>query len=80
MAPVSLDEAKETNRHFARTGRITDVLFLGITAFGVALALFGRMIIGMLTHDKFSDAAPYAALLVGVVLVQISGGPQYATS
>jgi hypothetical protein len=37
-----------------------------------ALALFGGMIIGLLTHDKFNDAAPYAALLVGVMLVQFT--------
>ncbi len=46
--------------------------------FGVGAALFGRAIIGLLTHGKFDAAGPYVALLVGVVLVQISGRPQYA--
>ena len=76
VAPVSLDETKE-QRQFDRTGRTSNVVFLGVTAFGVALALFGRVIIGLLTHDKFNDAAPYAALLVGVMLVQFSGRPQF---
>jgi O-antigen/teichoic acid export membrane protein len=76
--PVFLDEAKQSSRRFARTGRITDVLFLGVTVFGVGAALFGRAIIGLMTHGKFDAAGPYVALLVGVVLVQISGRPQYA--
>jgi O-antigen/teichoic acid export membrane protein len=76
--PVFLDEAKERSRRFTRTARITDVLFLGVTVFGVGAALFGRAIIGLLTHGKFDAAGPYVALLVGVVLVQISGRPQYA--
>jgi O-antigen/teichoic acid export membrane protein len=77
VAPVSLDETKEDKQRFDRTGRTSNFLFMGVTTFGVALALFGRMIIGMLTHDKFSDAAPYAALLVGVMLLQLSGRPQF---
>jgi O-antigen/teichoic acid export membrane protein len=75
---VFLDEAKEPSRRFGRTARIADVLFLGVTVFGVAAALFGRAVIGLLTHGKFDAAGPYVALLVGVVLVQISGRPQYA--
>jgi O-antigen/teichoic acid export membrane protein len=77
VAPVSLDETKEDKQRFDRTGRTSNFVFLGVTIFGVALAMFGRLIIGMLTHDKFSDAAPYAALLVGVMLVQLSGRPQF---
>jgi O-antigen/teichoic acid export membrane protein len=77
IAPVSLDETKEAKQQFLRTGRTSNVVFLGITALGVALALFGRIVIGTLTHGKFSDAAPYAALLVGVMLVQLSGRPQF---
>jgi O-antigen/teichoic acid export membrane protein len=77
VAPVSLDETKEGKQRFDRTGRTSNVVFLGITAFGVILALFGRLIIGLLTHGKFSDAAPYAALLVGVMLLQLSGRPQF---
>jgi O-antigen/teichoic acid export membrane protein len=76
--PVFLDEAKERSRRFSRTARITNVLFLGVTVFGVGAALFGRTIIGLLTHGKFDAAGPYVALLVGVVLVQLSGRPQYA--
>ena len=70
---VFLDEAKEPGRLFRRTARIANVLFLGVTVFGVGAALFGRAIIGLLTHGKFDAAGPYVALLVGVVLVQISG-------
>jgi O-antigen/teichoic acid export membrane protein len=76
--PVFLDEAKERSRRFSRTARITDVLFLGVTVFGVGAALFARPVIGLLTHGKFDAAGPYVALLVGIVLVQTSGRPQYA--
>jgi O-antigen/teichoic acid export membrane protein len=76
--PVLLDEAKERGSLFTRTARISNVLFLAVTMFGVAVALFGRTIIGLLTHGKFDAAGPYVALLVGVVLVQLSGRPQLA--
>jgi O-antigen/teichoic acid export membrane protein len=76
--PVLLDEAKEKGRRFTRTARISNVLFLGVTIFGVGAALFGRAIIGLLTHGKFDAAGPFVALLVGVVLLQLSGRPQFA--
>jgi O-antigen/teichoic acid export membrane protein len=78
VTPVLLDEAKEHAGAFTRTARISNVLFLGVTMFGVAAALFGRPIIGLLTHGKFDAAAPFVALLVGAVLVQLSGRPQLA--
>jgi O-antigen/teichoic acid export membrane protein len=78
VVPVLLDEAKEKDPQFRRTARASNVLFLGVSIFGVAAALFGRAIIGLLTHDKFNAAGPYVALLVGVVLIQISGQPQLA--
>jgi O-antigen/teichoic acid export membrane protein len=49
-----------------------------VTVFGVTAALFARTVIGVLTHDKFNAAGPYVALLIGVVLVQLSGRPQFA--
>jgi O-antigen/teichoic acid export membrane protein len=78
VMPVLLDEAAEKRRRFSRTKRISNVLFLGVTVFGVAAALFARTIIGLLTHGKFDAAGPLVALLVGVVLVQLSGRPQFA--
>jgi O-antigen/teichoic acid export membrane protein len=78
VIPVLLDEAKEREPRFTRTARASNVLFLGVSIFGVAVALFGREVIGLLTHDKFNDATPYAALLIAVVLIQISGRPQLA--
>ena len=78
VTPVLLDEAKEHGGPFTRTARISNVLFLAITISGVAAALFGRPIIGLLTNGKFNASAPYAALLIGVVLIQLSGRPQFA--
>jgi O-antigen/teichoic acid export membrane protein len=78
VTPVLLDEAKEKNSNFTRTARTSNVLFVGVTVFGAAAALFARSVIGILTHDKFNAAGPYVALLVGVVLVQLSGRPQFA--
>ena len=78
VTPVLLDEAKEKNSKFTRTARTSNVLFVGVTVFGVAAALFARTVIGVLTHDKFNAAGPFVALLVGAVLVQLSGRPQLA--
>lgn len=77
VTPVFLDEAREKDGRFARTGRISNVLFLGVTVLGVGAALFGRTVIGLMTHGKFDAAGPYVALLIGVVLLQLSGRPQF---
>jgi O-antigen/teichoic acid export membrane protein len=78
MTPVLLDEAREKDLAFRRAARSSNVLFLCVTIYGVAAALFARTVIGIMTHGKFDAAGPYVALLVGIVLVQLSGRPQLA--
>lgn len=78
MTPVMLDEARTDVTGFVRTGRVSQVLFLVITMFAFTFAFLGREIISVLTHGKFDDAAPYAGLLIGVLLLQFAGRPQYA--
>jgi O-antigen/teichoic acid export membrane protein len=78
VTPVLLDEAREKNPKFRRTARSSNVMFLCVTIYGVAAALFARTVIGLMTHGKFDAAGPYVALLVGVVLVQLTGRPQLA--
>ena len=76
--PVFLDEAKE--RAALRAGpRASPTSCFSASPCSVsALRCSGAPIIGLMTHGKFDAAGPYVALLVGVVLVQISGRPQYA--
>ncbi len=78
MVPVMLEEARAAGSDFPRTARITRVLFLALTVLAVTFALFGQSIIHVLTNGKFDAAAPYAALLIAVVLMQSAGRPQFA--
>lgn len=82
--PTSLAEAREHGRRFARTMVAWRIAQLAITGMGIGMALFGRDIIGILTHGKFVAAAPYAALLFVVLLAKHVGRADlailYATS
>ncbi len=78
VTPIVMDEAKEKDLKFRRTARSSNVMFLCVTIYGVAAALFARPVIGLMTRGKFDAAGPYVALLVGVVLVQLGGRPQFA--
>ncbi len=77
IVPVLLAEAREEMDVFDRTARTTRLIYLFVTLSGVTLALIGSDLIRLMTNNKFNEAAPYAALLVGALLVQFSGRPQF---
>lgn len=72
---VTLTEAQENSLSFPKTGRHWNFAHLSIAFAGMTFAAFGFEIIGILTHGKFSGAAPYAAIGVAVLLIQNSGKP-----
>lgn len=78
MIPVMLGEAGESAVAFQRTGRVTRVLFVALTTLALVFALLGEAFIHVMTNGKFDAAAPYAALLIGTLLLQAAGRPQLA--
>ncbi|MEX2642219.1 MAG: lipopolysaccharide biosynthesis protein [Acetobacterales bacterium] len=77
--PISLGEARDADSVFGRTARVWRIGYLMLTGAGLLFATFGRDIVGLLTHGKFVDAAPFAALWMALLLVRLSGRPQLAT-
>ena len=77
MTPIMLEEAGVPSTEFERTGRITRVLFAALTMLALGFAFLGRELIHIMTNGKFDAAAPYAALLIGVLLLQSAGRPQF---
>lgn len=74
--PETLSEAREEiSPVFPKTRAVWDALYLGITACGIVFATFGRDIIALLTHGKFSDASVFATLWMVYLLIQNMGKP-----
>ena len=76
--PVSLEEARTPQNRFDLTNRAWRAAALAITAGGLIASFLARDIIALLTHDKFTAAAPFVALWMAYVLVQNMGKPQAA--
>ncbi len=77
--PETLEEAQDTASSFERTRRVWRVLHVGITALAIGFALLGRDFLDLFTHGKFTEAAPFAAALLALPLIQLSGRPQVGT-
>ncbi len=77
--PDTLAEAREAGSAFPRTRRVWRVVYVGIAALAIGFALIGRDFLELFTHGKFTEAAPYAAALLALPLVQLSGRPQLGT-
>ena len=78
LVPVMLEEASAPAAGFSRTDRAVRMLFVALTMLALTVAFLGREVIHVMTNGKFDEAAPYAALLIGVLLLQSSGRPQVA--
>jgi O-antigen/teichoic acid export membrane protein len=73
---VTLGEAREVQPLFPRTGRVWRCYYGALVCLGLGWALLGREAIGLLTHGKFVDAAPWVAAWIVHNLVAYSGRPQ----
>jgi len=74
--PVTLREAGDPNSGFVRTKEAWDIAYIGLTAAGIFLATLGDVVIGILTHGKFTPAYAYATFWMMFLLMQNSGKPQ----
>ena len=76
--PVSLDEARSPQASYALTNRAWQTMTVGVTFIGVFCAFIAEDIVRLLTHGKFTAAAPYITLWMIYILVQNTGKPQIA--
>ncbi|GEM_PF-5541147 len=76
--PLSLSEAREAESRFEKTRQAWNVGYLGVTVLGIFFATFGRDVISLLTHGKFSEAYVFVVLWMVLILVQSAGKPHTA--
>jgi O-antigen/teichoic acid export membrane protein len=76
VIPVTLGEAREAVPLFPRTGRVWRYYHAALVCLGIAWALVGREAIGVLTHGKFIEAAPWVTAWIVYNLIAYSGRPQ----
>jgi O-antigen/teichoic acid export membrane protein len=78
LLPISLLEARQENGEFRQTHRIIRVAVLLLTLASLGMALFGRELIGLLTHGKFEAAAPFVTAWIIHFLVRYTGREETA--
>lgn len=74
----SLSEARATDAQFRKTGIVWSAMHVAIALGALVIGAFGIEIIGLITHGKFSAAAPWAAAGMAILLAQHLGKPQTA--
>jgi O-antigen/teichoic acid export membrane protein len=75
--PVTLDESRQDPLAFTNTGQAWGIVHIGLTMAGVFMATTGKELIALLTHDKFTAAAPLVALWMVMLLVKHSGRSEF---
>jgi O-antigen/teichoic acid export membrane protein len=76
--PDSLVEARDGARVFRKTGLIWSAMHLIMAEAALGAGAVGREIIGLMTHGKFTEAAPWASAGIAILLTQHLGKPQTA--
>lgn len=74
--PTTLRDAREDSSAFARTREAWDLVFVGLTLFGLFFSTVGDWAIGLLTNGKFSAAYQIAAFWMAYLILQNAGKPQ----
>lgn len=75
VLPTALQEAQEDAPNFPYTVRIWALVQAFIVSVALGFALVGKEVIGLLTHDKFSNAAPMTTALMLILLLQTAAKP-----
>lgn len=75
VLPTALEEAQQVPPRFTLTLRLWALVQAFALSAALGFALLGRDVIGLLTHNKFSDSAPYAVALMLVLLLQTAAKP-----
>lgn len=73
--PTALQEARDPEPAFPATLRVWTMVQAFVVIMALGFALVGREVIGLLTHGKFVEAAPYAVALLLALLIQTAAKP-----
>ncbi len=76
--PTLRDEATHATPSFPKGRYLAHLMGLAFCLSSLVLALAGTEMIGLLTNNRFVDAAPIAAILVSVAGLRLAGRPQHA--
>lgn len=76
--PTLRDEAIQATPSFPKGRYLVHLMGLAFSVAALVLALVGPELIGLLTNNRFVDAAPIAAILVSAVGLRLAGRPQHA--
>ena len=71
--PVALLEAKNKSDSFAKIKSGWNFVYFSITMCGLTFAMYGKEIIGLISNDKFIDAAAWVPYLAIYSLIQNAG-------
>jgi O-antigen/teichoic acid export membrane protein len=63
---------------YARSVGFFSLMYAFLIFSGLVFALIGRTLIDLLTHGRFGGAAPYAAIMIAILLLILLARPQYA--
>lgn len=75
--PVTLDEAR-AGAGFPRTWRAWGLIQTGVGLAGAVFVVGGDALVALLTNDRLTAAAPYAAVLIGITTLQGAAKPELA--
>jgi len=76
LVPTIMLEAKEGYQNFSTSMKIWTSVQIMIVVITLCFTLVGRELIGILTHDKFVEAYPYAIAMMSTLLLQTMAKPQ----
>lgn len=63
---------------FASSASFFSLMYAGIAFCGLAFTVVGKPFIDLMTHGRFGGAAPYAAVMIAILLLILLSRPQYA--
>ncbi|OAI53271.1 hypothetical protein AYO44_04375 [Planctomycetaceae bacterium SCGC AG-212-F19] len=70
LQPISLAEARQDIANFPRTRRAIHGITLALSLASLGCALFGKEILGLMTHGKFVAAAPFVTCWIIYLTMQ----------
>lgn len=76
--PISLSEARLQRSEFLLTKRTWEIGYSAVAIAGIGFAIFGKELVALWTHDRFTAAYRLIALWMVFVLIQNAGKAQTA--
>jgi O-antigen/teichoic acid export membrane protein len=71
-------KASRGDAPYAQPASFFSLIYALVAFSGLIFASFGQAFINLLTHGRFGGAAPYAAIMIAILLLILLARPQYA--